>query len=150
MWTRYHIEFLIFCTCLFIISFVSFTAYACAGKRWSNKNNGMQFETREQTIRRLFKEIEERETKLGRSYIVHVIVNSKDPLPELEWNPDVDYYLFYPNGAPVKSPHTSKIHFDLMIHIDATDITFYKGKCVGYPLGPYIKPCPICHGFGEL
>lgn len=101
MWTRYHIEFLIFCTCLFIISFVSFTAYACAGKRWSNKNNGMQFETREQTIRRLFKEIEERETKLGRSYIVHVIVNSKDPLPELEWNPDVDYYLFYPNGAPV-------------------------------------------------
>lgn len=99
---------------------------------------------KEQTLIRMFNEIEATETKLGRSFLIHIMTNSNDPLPVLTWNSDVDYYLLYPNGYPSVSPHTSEIHFDLKEHLLDTDIAIYKGRVISHQLSPYMRPCIIC------
>ena len=104
------------------------------------------FTSRDQTIYRMLSEIENGQTQAKRPYIIQIMVNSDDVLPVIEWNPDIDYYLLYPNGQPSTSPHTTKIHFDLMAHMLDTGVSIYKGKNIDHPLGPFVKPCPICKG----
>lgn len=140
MWKYFHkeIELGIFVLCLF--------GFVCLAKSHAKPS---ETNLKDQTIIRMFHDIEQIETRLGeygleKTYIIHVMLNSNDELPVLDWNPEVDYYLFYPNGQPTNSPHTTKIHFDLMCHMLDTDIALYKGKSIDHPLGPCVKPCPIC------
>lgn len=135
-WFHKEVEFL-----LLILGVFVFVGIA---KTYAKSPEAKAAEMKDQTIYRMFKEVEEAETKLGRSFIIHVMTHSNDALPELNWNPDIDYYLIYPNGQPSVSPHTKSIHFDLIAHMLDTDIAIYRGKSIDHPMGPFVKPCPIC------
>ena len=140
-WFHKEVEFLLLIFGVFV--------FVGIAKTYAKSPEAKAAEIKDQTIYRMFKEIEEVETKFGRSYIIHVMIKSDDPIPVLNWNPDVDYYLLYPNGYPQTSPHTSEIHFDLMAHMLDTDVAIYRGKSINHLLGPNVKPCPICKGLLE-
>ena len=75
-WFHKEVEFLILILGVFV--------FVCLAKTYAKPSEQTPAELREQTIQRMFNEIEEAKTKEGRSYLIHVMVKSDDVLPVLD------------------------------------------------------------------
>lgn len=96
---------------------------------------------------RLFDEIQQKESKKGKEFVVCVLNKIDQPVPDIPADSNVDCYLIYLHSHPREIPHNKEMHFELIAHYIDSDIAIYRGIDKKTPRGSMSKWCLTCEAF---